>query len=206
MTSGIKIGLLVALLLVWGGLLAMRLGFQEEQARVPLKFTSGTSTIQHSGPLPGVTPVAKLATLREAETVFRTPKNIFGPLGHPQERHDDPGPQQRGGHAKARAASAVIASPPPPPPSQEELAAQRAHLQREQAMQLARQLMGQYRFIGFLMQNGEPRAFLGKGRELYIVRAGEVLEGQIQVATIESSSLKLRDVASDLESALPLTR
>ena len=61
--------------------------------------------------------------------------------------------------------------------------------------------MAQYRFMGYLTHNGEPRAFLGKGRELYIVRAGETLEGQIHVATIEASSLKLRDGASDVESA-----
>src|SRR5207244_9704471 len=94
-------------------------------------------------------------------------------------------------------AEPVAAPAPPPPPSPEEVAAQlarqqqelarrqleqaeqQARQQKEQSAQQARQQMGQYRFLGYLTQQGEHRAFLGKGQALFIVRIGETVEGKI---------------------------
>ncbi|MGH7208133.1 MAG: hypothetical protein ACREIL_01980, partial [Nitrospiraceae bacterium] len=42
----------------------------------------------------------------------------------------------------------------------------------------------QYRFLGYLLQNGKSCAFLGKGSELYIVRTGETVDGNLQVTAI----------------------
>lgn len=210
MSNRTKAWLLAILMLVLVGVLSFRFMSQDEPARVPLTHKTGERIAKESAAKPtGVPTVAKLASLRDADATFRTPKNIFAPLDQPSEETRDlkTRPRLVKSEMKAPIVPVVAPLPPtpaPPPPSPEELAAQQARLQREQATQLARQLMGQYRFIGFLTQNGEPRAFVGKGRELFIVRAGDTLEGQIHVATIEPSSLKLRDATSRVETALPL--
>ena len=59
------------------------------------------------------------------------------------------------------------------------------------AIQQARQQLTQYRFLGYLTTNGEPQAFVGKGQDLFIVRNGEVLEGQVVVSQIEETSVTL---------------
>ena len=89
---------------------------------------------------------------------------------------------------------------------QQELAAQQSRQQKELAAQQSRQLLAKYRFLGYLTQGGEPRAFLGKGNELYIVRTGETVEGRIQVKGIDATSVKLLDATTSLETTLPLTK
>jgi len=64
--------------------------------------------------------------------------------------------------------------------------------------------MAQYRYLGYLTGPGELRAFLGKGQELYIVQAGDILEGQIRVATIDPARLMLRDGLTTEERSLAL--
>jgi hypothetical protein len=66
--------------------------------------------------------------------------------------------------------------------------------------------MGQYRFIGFLTQAGENRAFLGKGSNIFIVRSGETLEGKIQVKSIDATAVKLTEQTTQVETSLPLTK
>ncbi|MGH7255607.1 MAG: hypothetical protein ACREI3_07495, partial [Nitrospirales bacterium] len=83
----------------------------------------------------------------------------------------------------------------PPPPSPEEIARQQA-----------RQQLSQYRYVGYLIQAGESKAFLGKGREIYIVRTGDTVEGRVQVAAIEPTTVKLRDTPTNLETTIPLTK
>ena len=87
-----------------------------------------------------------------------------------------------------------------------EQAEQQARQQKEQAAQQARQQMAQYRFLGYLTQQGEHRAFLGKGQALFIVRLGETVEGKIQVAAIDASAVKLRETTTNVETTLPLTK
>jgi len=210
MTERAKWGLLALLVLIWAGLFALRAVTQEEPARVPLKHRSGqTLSKAAAAQASGIPTVAKPAKPREGDLTFQTPKNIFAPLESPVDVAEQQAKVRARVARSGKAGTLPVVTkvpPPPPPPSPEEVAAQQARQQREMAAQRARQAMAQYRFIGYLTQNGEPRAFLGKGRELYIVRAGETLEGQIHVATIETSSLKLRDGASQVESALPLVK
>ena len=49
-------------------------------------------------------------------------------------------------------------------------------------------------------------AFLGKGREIYILREGETLEGKFQVALIEATTVKLLEHESKLETTLKLKK
>jgi hypothetical protein len=66
--------------------------------------------------------------------------------------------------------------------------------------------MGQYRLVGHLTRMGEPTVFLSKGTELYIVRPGEAVEGQIHVVGIADNTVTLRDAVSQAERAIVLTK
>lgn len=60
--------------------------------------------------------------------------------------------------------------------------------------------------LGYVNQNGIQKAFLGKGREIHILRQGDRLEGKFQVALIEATSVKLLDADSKLETILKLKK
>ena len=47
---------------------------------------------------------------------------------------------------------------------------------------------------------------LAKGREIYIVRTGETLEGRIVVTGVDASGVKLKDPATSQEAILPLKK
>jgi hypothetical protein len=64
----------------------------------------------------------------------------------------------------------------------------------------------QYRFLGYLLQNGKSCAFLGKGSELYIVRTGETVDGHLQVTAIDAASVKLLDPSTSQETTLLLAK
>ncbi len=66
--------------------------------------------------------------------------------------------------------------------------------------------MAQYRYLGYANQNGVQKAFLGKGREIYILHEGETLEGKFQVVLIEANMVKLLDSDSKLEAILKLKK
>ncbi|WP_447973538.1 hypothetical protein [Nitrospira sp. Kam-Ns4a] len=82
----------------------------------------------------------------------------------------------------------------PLPPAPEVLAAQKA---REQ--------MAQYRFLGYLTQDGEDLVFLRKGQAIYLLKAGDMLEDRIQVKTIDATSVKLLHLPTRVEATVPLT-
>lgn len=106
---------------------------------------------------------------------------------------------------QALAAASVIASPvptTPPPPSSEELARQQEILRQQQL----REQMAQYRYLGYVNQSGEQKAFLGKGREIHILRQGDTLDGRFQVVLIDATTVKLLDNDSKLETTLKLKK
>jgi hypothetical protein len=200
MTRRIKPWLLIGLLLMWGGLLVLRALTSDEPRRLPLTHRSGQALAPAESVLH--TP-AKAVGRPERAIRLQQAKNIFAPLS-PRLSESTPGAvrvreaaqrSRQGKTAEARSTEAPTDSATAPAPAGQVRTAQ-----------YARQRMAQYRFIGYWMQNGEPRAFLGKGTELYIVRAGETLEGRILVASIGTTTLRLRDPANELESALPLSQ
>lgn len=217
MTKRAQILLFGALLLLWAGVIAVRVMTEPEPQRVPLKFVSGQTvvreTLHKDSSAPAVVAPKQVVT---TQVVFKTPKNIFAPL---DIRTDE----AREAEARARLLAArkkteqVAATapqlPPPPQPTPEELAAREAQRQaelarqqKEQAIQQARKAMGQYRFLGYLTQNGSPQAFLGKGSDIYIVRAGETIEGKIQVKSIDAAAVKLLEQNTSTETSLPLVK
>lgn len=212
----IKRSFLIGLWVVWVAILGLRWFIHQESVHVPLKYTSGQKA---SRTAPGVPAVVTRISLRETDLSPPTPKNIFAPLVVPGIT---PPPRAK---SKMLAPSSVppagvpvtYTPPPTPPLSPEELAAQQERLRREQAAQQAqrqreaaiqqtRQQMSQYRFLGYLNKNGESQAFLGKGQDLYIVRVGETVEGEIHVATHDDSSLTLRDPTTQVEHTLQLKK
>ena len=223
MTKRAHILLFGTLLLVWAGIIAVRVLTEPEPQRVPLKFVSGQTvvreTLRKDGRAPAVTE-PRLATTAQvvfntSQVVFKTPKNIFAPLDTRTDEAREAEARARLMAARKKTEQAVVAAPPPapPPPSPEELAAREAQRQaelarqqKEQAVQQARKTMGQYRFLGYLTQNGSPQAFLGKGTDIFIVRAGETIEGKIQVKSIDAVAVKLVEQNTSTETSLPLTK
>ncbi len=195
------LGVLVAL---WAILVAVRLLTEADPQRVPLTYTSGQVRGQEVARAASGFPPVKQPHTREPATPFREPKDIFAPL---DERSEGTARTAIRSAKKPRASGrppvAVTAPPAAPlPPTPEELAAQQARLQQERA----RQLLAQYRFLGYLNQRGESKVFLGKGRDLFIVRPGETLEGRILVTAVDANSVKLLDSTTSVEATLQLVK
>ena len=68
-----------------------------------------------------------------------------------------------------------------------------------------REQMGQYRYLGYLNQQGVHKAFVGKGTDIYIIRKGDTLDGKFLVSAIDPTSVKLKEPITSLETSLDLT-
>ncbi len=215
------------LLLVWIGLLAVRLTAEPEPKQVPLAYRSGQ--IAARGAVQG-TPDLAIKTRPQSRglpVAFRQPKNIFAPLGHTQESTPvTPAAGKVAKTAKKPVGPQPIQGPPPPPPEElaarqavkdrelaaqqaareQELAAQRARQQQEQILQGSRQQLAQYRFLGFLQKGDGAQAFLGKGQDIFIVRTGETVDGRIQVKGMDHASIQLLDATTRVETTIQLTK
>ncbi|OLC00669.1 MAG: hypothetical protein AUH35_01300 [Nitrospirae bacterium 13_1_40CM_62_7] len=86
------------------------------------------------------------------------------------------------------------------------LPAEQVTVQEKKAVQETIEPMAQYRFLGYLLQNGKSCAFLGKGSELFIVRTGETVDGHLQVTAIDAASVKLLDPSTSQETTLLLAK
>ena len=211
-----KWSLLGGLVLVLLALIAIRVLNQPEPQRVPLTYQSGQRLARDAARGAAGLPSPVKPPTQKNQVTFREPKNIFARLGSASDTTSDA--RGRGGKKPKLAMAAVpgpVQGPPPPPPEEsaaqqalrlQQLAAQQARQQKELAAQQARQLMEQYRFFGYVKQGGEHRAFLAKGREIYIVHTGETLEGRILVTGVDASAVKLKDSATSLEATLPLKK
>jgi len=192
MTNRSKWVLLGLLVLVWAALLVQRGMNVSEPARVPLKFKSGQTLSREAARGTGGLPtLIESQTANAKQVMFKKPKNIFAPLTVRIKKPALPRPRP------AMKPPPVRSAPPPPSPAelarrQQELEAARARQQQELETAQARQRMGQYRFLGYLIRMGDQRAFLSKGRKIYIVRAGEMLDDRIKVQAMDDSSVKLR--------------
>ncbi len=208
MTNRSKWMLLGLLVLVWAALLVQRGMSAPEPARVPLKFKSGQTVSREA-----VRGTGGLPTLIESQTasakqvMFKKPKNIFAPLTVRIKKPTRPRPRPRPAMNPHSVRSA------PPPLSQDELARRQQELEAAQARQQqelettqARQRMGQYRFLGYLIRAGDQRAFLSKGRKIYIVRAGEMLDDRIKIQAMDDSSVELRHQGTRMVTTLTLKK
>ena len=184
-TNQKKITALVALGLLWGGIIAWEWLAVEEPVRVPLVNVSG----------PASTPRATRGTVGELyvhldllaaartqrEMTFTLPRNIFAP-----PRPDDSG--------------VAHADQPEFDPKSEQ-----ALLQQEVLDGLA-----QFHYLGFVRMEEAWRkkgelAVLTKNDDLHIVRAGETVEDHVVVKAITQESVTLQDRKSRVEHTVLLS-
>ena len=192
MTNQQKGLVLVGLLMAWGGLTA----YQMSDFSEPNSSDLSSSMPQAHSTLPTVKALSldqSFPNTRQLVT-FSQPRNIFAPLGLRKVVAKQKTP--------IHPTFALQPSHPPPPvppgPSASELAAQRA-----------RQQLNQFRFLGYLTKGGESQAFLTNGQAIYIVKQGEMLEGQVQVNKIEPETIILStqvlETGNQVQATIPLT-
>jgi type IV secretory pathway VirB10-like protein len=226
MTPRVKWLGLGGLFLIWLLLIYVYVIDVPPAQEVPLKFTSGQAGGNRGNNGQTSVEAWDVKSLRApARDLPATPKkNIFAAAAPPisPEAAAQVAARKAQRKAAAMAVAAAPALPPPPSPEelakqQEELAAAAARQQAELAAQAARQQeelrrkqvqehMGQYRYLGYVNQQGEQKAFLAKGREIYIIRQGEMLEGKFVVASVDAAAVKLRDSSSEIETVLKLKK
>lgn len=192
MTNQQKGLILVGLFVAWGGLTLYQMSDSSE-----LSFTDNSSTLQQANStLPSVKNLSldqSFPNSRQMVT-FSQPRNIFAPIGLRKVVA-----KQKTADTPPTHSTAAPSSPAPPPgPSSSDLAAQRA-----------RQQLNQFRFLGYLTKGGESQAFLTNGQAIYIVKQGEMLEGQVQVNKIEPETIVLStqilETGNQVQATIPLT-
>lgn len=207
MTTRMKWLALGGLVLIWIGLLYLLVIDVPPPEEVPLKYQSGQPVTKHAVGVPAETWEVHSLQAQERQLPDTPKRNLFTPLSRPVDPEARFAARQKK-EAQARAAADAVAKaappvpPVPPPPTPEELAQQQEALRRKQLMEQ----MTQYRYLGYANQHGVQKAFLGKGRELYILREGDTLDGKFQVVLIEATSVKLLNAESKLETTLKLKK
>jgi hypothetical protein len=184
-TNQKKIAALVALGLLWGGIIAWEWLAVEEPVRVPLTNVSGPASTPRAtrGIVDGLyVQLDLLAAVRtQREMAFTLPRNIFA-----LPRGDD------SGVARAN-------QPELDPGSEQEL-----HQQEVLAG------LAQFHYLGFVrMEEGWRKkgelAVLTKNDDLHVVRTGETVEDHIVVKTITQESVTLQDRQSRVEHTVLLS-
>jgi hypothetical protein len=195
--------LLLGLGAVWSVLILMRLVTAETPKEVPLTFVSGKPAATTRAAVGAPDPWQVTRVSLQAQEIPDAPKkNIFAPLG-----------ESMAIGASTAVVKRVKRTPPPPlvaaapaGPTPEELAEQAARQQEELKLKQVREQMSQYRYLGYLNQQGVQKAFVGKGNDIYIIRKGDKLDGKFLVASIDPTSVKLKEPITNLETSLDLTK
>jgi hypothetical protein len=184
-TNQKKIAALVALGLLWGGIIAWEWLAVEEPVRVPLANVSGPASTSRAtrGTVDGLhVQLDLLAAARtQREMTFTLPRNIFAP-----PRPDDSG----------------VARTNQPEFDPE---AEQALRQQEVLAGLA-----QFHYLGFVrMEEGWRKkgelAVLTKNDDLHVVRTGETVEDHVVVKAITQESVTLQDRQSRVEHTVLLS-
>ena len=184
-TNQKKIAALVALGLLWGGIIAWEWLAVEEPVRVPLANVSGPASTPRAtrGTVDGLhVQLDLLAAARtQREMTFTLPRNIFAP-----PRPDDSG--------------VARANQPEFDPG-----AEQALRQQEVLAGLA-----QFHYLGFVrMEEGWRKkgelAVLTKNDDLHVVRTGETVEDHVVVKAITQESVTLQDRQSRVEHTVLLS-
>ena len=184
-TNQKKVAALVALGLVWGGILAWEWLAMEEPVRVPLTNVSGPASTPRvtRGAVDGMHVQLDLlaATRTQREMTFTPPRNIFAPpraddtgLARENQSESDPG------------------------------SAQALHQQTALAG------LAEFHYLGFVrMEDGWRKkgemAVLTKNDDLHVVRAGETVEAHVVVKVITQESVTLQDRQSRVEHTVLLS-
>jgi hypothetical protein len=184
-TNQMKIAALVALGLLWGGILAWEWLTVEEPVRVPLANVSGPASTPRAtrGTVDGLhVQLDLLAAARtQREMTFTPPRNIFAP-----PRPDDSGATRAN-------------------QSEFDPGSEQALRQQEVLAGLA-----QFHYLGFVrMEEGWRKkgelAVLTKNDDLHVVRTGETVEDHVVVKAITQESVTLQDRQSRVEHTVLLS-
>ena len=178
-TNQKKVAALVALGLLWGGILAWEWLTLKEPVRVPLTNVSGPASAPRAtrGMLDGLhVQLDLLAAARtQREMTFTTPRNIFA-LPQPADS----------GAARANQSEIL--------PRSEQALGQEAVVAG----------LAQFHYLGFVrMEEGWRKkgelAVLTKNDDLHVVRTGETVEDHVVVKAITQESVTLQDRQSRVE-------
>lgn len=208
------------LMVVWGVLVYVYVIDALPPQEIPLRFTSGQVAGDSTRKAPTESWEVKSLQAPVRELPATPKKNIFTAAALPpspevQAKRRVQRTQRKAFAAVAEGTPAVAIDPPasPPPPSPEELARQQEALAAQQAAQQEelrrRQLqeqMAQYRYLGYVSQQGVSKAFLGKGKEIYIMQQGDTLDGKFLVASIDAATVKLQTADAALETIIKLKK
>ena len=184
-TNQKKISALVALGLLWGGILAWEWLTFEVPVRVPLTNVRGPASTPRAirGTVEGLhVQLDLLAAARtQREMTFTPPRNIFAP-----PRADDTG--------VARANQSESGP----------------GLEQAQHQQAALDGLAQFHYLGFVrMEEGWRKkgelAVLTKNDDVHVVRTGETLEDHVVVKAITQESVTLRDRQARVEHTVLLS-
>jgi Tfp pilus assembly protein PilP len=191
MTNQQKGLVLVGLFVAWGGLTVYQMSDFAESSS-----SDNFSTMpQANSTLPPVKDLSLDQTFPNPRQIvtFSQPRNIFAPFGLRKVVAKQKTPITPPSHS-----TTAPHSPVPPGPSPSDLAAQRA-----------RQQLNQFRFLGYLTKGGESQAFLTNGQAIYIVKQGEMMEGQVQVNKIEPETIilstQILETGNQVQATIPLT-
>ena len=184
-TNHKKISALVALGLLWGGILAWEWLTVEAPVRVPLINVSGPVSTPRAtrGTVEGLhVQLDLLAAARtQREMTFTPPRNIFAPpraddtgLAHANQSEPDPG------------------------------------LEQAQHQQAALDGLAQFHYLGFVrLEEGWRKkgelAVLTKNDDVHVVRTGEMLEDHVVVKAITQESVTLQDRQARVEHTVLLS-
>jgi len=191
MTNQQKGFVLIGLLLAWGSVTAYQMSEFSESGSSHL----ATARPQAQSSLPSIKDLALEEAFPNARNIatFSQPRNIFAPRISRKMVAKQP-------VATLPSPRPIVAQPKPVPPgpTAAELASQRA-----------RQQLNQFRFLGYLTKGGESQAFLTNGKAIYIVKQGEMLDGQVQVNKIEPETIilstQIYETGSHIQATIPLT-
>jgi hypothetical protein len=184
-TNQKKISALVALGLLWGGILAWEWLTFEVPVRVPLTNVSGPASTPRAirGTVDGLHVQLDLlaAAKTQREMTFTLPRNIFAPphsddtgIARASQSESDPG------------------------------------LEQAQQQQTALDGLAQFHYLGFVrMEEGWRKkgelAVLTKNDDVHVVRTGETLEDHVVVKAITQESVTLQDRQARVEHTVLLS-
>jgi hypothetical protein len=191
---------------VWCVIILMRIFTAQAPQEVPLTFVSGKPAATTRAAVGAPDPWQVTRVSLQAQEIPDAPKkNIFAPLGESTAVGAATVVIKRVKRTPTPVV-AVVAPVAPAGPTPEELAEQAARQQEELKLKQVREQMSQYRYLGYLNQQGVHKAFVGKGTDIYIIRKGDTLDGKFLVASIDPTSVTLKEPITNLESSLDLTK
>jgi Tfp pilus assembly protein PilP len=163
-----------------------------EPQRVPLTYVSGqkakAETARAKSGSGGSRSDLKIhlellaASRQRSEKSLGSPKNIFAPVFPAQSSSAPSAPPT------IAAVAPVIYQATP----------------EELAQQAGRQMLAQFRYLGYLSRGGKDTAFLSKGNELHITQAGETIDQRVLVKTITPVGITLQETSSNVEQVVSL--